>query len=92
MLRRLFSLAMLWVILHHLLRARPDPVTGAKMTTETIVIKDDPPTREDLLEKLHNVNEAAKKISRRGYVGLMSDEHKRRHADLDELITQLVGR
>ena len=47
-------LAMLWLILHHLLRARPDPVTGAKMTTETIVIKDDT-SRAELEEAMANI-------------------------------------
>ena len=48
-------LAMLWLILHHLLRARPHPVTGATMTTtHTIVIKDDT-TRAELEEAMANI-------------------------------------
>lgn len=58
------------------------------MTTDII---DEPLTRDELLDALQNMNARAKKISRRGYVGLASDEYKRRHADLNDLLTQLVG-
>ena len=54
MLFLLRPLAMLWLLLHHLLRARPHPVTGATMTTHTIVIKDDT-SRAELEEAMANV-------------------------------------
>lgn len=45
--------------------------------------------RAELLTALHNMNATAKAISRRGYVGIHSPEYDRRHADLDDLLTQL---
>ena len=76
---------MLWLILHHLFRTRPE----ATMTVD--IAATETPTREDLLEKLRNVNASAKKISRRGYAGIMSDEYKRRHADINALLDELAG-
>lgn len=80
---------MLWLILHHLLQ--PQPATGATMTTHTTVIHDQPPTRDDLIEKVTHLNNAAKTISRRGYVGIASAEYKRRHDDINDALTQLIG-
>lgn len=48
-------------------------------------------TRAELLTALRNMNARARLISRRGYVGLQSAEYDRRHADLDDLLTQLDG-
>ena len=90
MLLLLRPLAMLWLILRHLLRARPDPVTGAKMTTETIVIKDDT-TREDLVEALRHLNDTAKAMRRKGYTGTASDAYARQHARIDAILSELVG-
>ncbi|WP_163168094.1 hypothetical protein [Arthrobacter sp. Alg241-R88] len=80
-------LTMLWLILAHLLRAQPNSVTEAAMTTTVDPVET--VTRDELLTALHNMNATAKAISRRGHVGLQSDEYKRRHADLDILLDAL---
>lgn len=79
-----------WLILAHILRARPHTAKVAAMTTD--IIDEQPLTRDELLTALHNMNARAKQISRRGYIGLRSDEYERRHADLNNYITQLVGK
>lgn len=58
--------------------------------TDVIVVTDDS-TREELVTALHNVNATAKAISRRGYVGLQSPEYKRRHDNINALLTELLA-
>lgn len=79
---------MLWLILHHLLQ--PQPATGATMTTHTTVIHDQPPTRDDLIEALHHLNDTAKAIRRKGHTGTASDAYTRQHARIDTLLDQLA--
>lgn len=81
---------MLTLLIWHLLRAQPHAVKVAAMTSTDII--DEPLTRDELLTALHNMNETAKAISRRGFVGLMSDEYKRRHASINDLLDQLAGK
>ena len=54
----------------------------------TIVITDDT-SRADILLALHYLNDTAKDIRRRGYVGTASDAYARQHARIDALLTEL---
>lgn len=65
-------------------------VMEATMTTDIVLVTNDAPTREDLIEKLRNVNARAMAISRRGYVGIHSDEYGRRHDDINAVLDELA--
>ena len=59
------------------------------MTAEIIRVSDDTP-RESLTEALGYLNDTAKSIRRKGYVGTASDAYARQHARIDALLTELV--
>ena len=81
---------MLWLILAHILRARPHTAKVAAMT-ELIVVNDDT-TRDDLVAALGYLNDTAKAIRRKGYTGTASDAYARQHQRIDALLTELVGK
>lgn len=60
-------------------------MTTLRITDETTRADE----RAETLTALHNVNTRAKTIRRRGLIGIRSDEYKRRHADIDRLLTEL---
>ena len=47
------------------------------------------PTKRELAEALTNLNAEAKKLSRRGYIGMRTDEYERRHEQINQAITDL---
>lgn len=61
------------------------------MSIAPIVLVTDDTTREDLAETLAHLNEGAKAMRRRGYVGTRSAEYARQHERIDAVLVDLLG-
>ena len=56
------------------------------MMARPVVVDPDETTRAELAETIGHLNTAAKALSRRGFVGLMSAEYERAHALIDAVL------
>jgi hypothetical protein len=62
------------------------------MSTPTLLRITDETTPSDLVKAITNLNDEAKRLSRRGYIGTRGAEYAHRHCQIDALLTELLGR